>query len=132
MVKRAGRIVKHQKTRVIDTGRDHKGESSPYWDWVRNQQDGRVDNAGAELWEPDQANPDRLPENPHQSPFPVESGLYSVGEVSKLLSGQQRKCFDLYVQEGKSEKEIAEILGCGYATVRTHLQRVRERFKLYV
>lgn len=130
--KRGGRIVKHQKTRVIQTDKNYSGERSPYWDYAHEHSEnspGVHASDHQEFLEPVQANPDSLPES--ASIFPQESGL-SVGDISKQLSGQQRKVFELYVQEGKSEKEIAVLLGISYNTVRTYLARVRERFKFYV
>jgi RNA polymerase sigma factor (sigma-70 family) len=124
--KRAPRIVKHQHTRVIETGRNYSGEASPYWDWVRDHQPSDSDGNPKE---PAQGNPDILPEGTY--PTPQESGI-SVGDITRMLSGMQRKVFELYVQRGKSEREIANRLEISIGTVRTHLQRVREKYNHWV
>ncbi|SRR5258708_2243454 len=115
------RLVKIQHTRVIETGKDC-GESSPYWNWVNN-------NPAEGSYESPLANPDQLTDSANV--FPQESHHYSVGDISRKLSGQQKKVFELYVNEGLDEREIAKILKIGYNTVRTHLRRVRERFQNY-
>ena len=125
-MKRQPRIVKHQRTKVLENQKDYSGEQSPYWRWVEQNQPHDDDGIPQE---PVQANPDSLPES--AQPFPRDSG-YSVGDISRQLSGQQKKVFELYVQEGKSEKEIGIILKIGEKTVRTYLQRVRDKFKYYV
>lgn len=127
MTKRGGRIIKHQKTRVIETGKNYSGEKSPYWDWVANH----AESSGSsnEFMEPAQANPDRISSD-NFTPFTQESGI-SVGDISRKLSGQQKKVFEMYVQEGKSEEDISKVLRLSVNTVRTYLRRIREKYKYY-
>lgn len=126
MKKRNPRIVKHQKTRVIQTNKDYSGESSPYLDWLDSQ---GIDEDG-DRREPAQANPDILSAD---SRTPLTQSLpISVGDISRQLSGQQKKVFELYVQEGLKEREIASILGITPGTVHTYLDRIRQKFKYYV
>ncbi len=120
------RIVKHQKTHVIKARGNFSGEASPYWQWVEKHGHPYADGNPQEFA---QANPDTLPESAQT--FPQESGL-SVGDISKQLPKMQRRVFELYVQGGKSEEEIATILNIGKTTVYTHLQRIRDKYKFYV
>lgn len=126
MRKRNPRIVKHQKTRVIQTNKDYSGESSPYLDWLDSQS---MDEDGNRR-EPAQANPDVLSSD-IRTPL-AQSLPISVGDISRQLSGQQKKVFELYVQEGLNEKEIAAILAITVGTVRTYLDRIRQKFRHYV
>lgn len=116
------RLTKVQHTHVTETGRDC-GENSPYRQWISDH--GYTDNPDG-LREPALANPDMLTDSLNM--FPQESGKYSVGDISRKLSGMQKKVFELFVNEGFDEKEIATILGIKKSTVRTHLFRVRVRF----
>lgn len=118
------RGMEYQRLRVIDTGKDC-GEGSPYRKWV-------ADNSpsGDESFEGAIANPDMLTDSTNV--YPQETKHYSVGDISRQLSGQQKRVFELYVNEGLSEKDIAAVLEIGINTVRTHLRRVRDRFKHYM
>jgi len=112
------RLVKIQHTRVIDT--KDCGESSPYRQWV--EEHGFFDDS-----EVAQANPDTLTDA--QSFYPVREPQFSVGDISRKLSGMQLKVFELYVNEMRDEKEIAAMLNIKFSTVRTHLMRIRKRFR---
>lgn len=55
--------------------------------------------------------------------------LSFVWEVVKRLPAAYREALHLFYYEGYSTKEIADILQCKEATVRSHLQRGRDRLK---
>ena len=55
--------------------------------------------------------------------------LSFVWEAVKRLPAAYREALHLFYYEGYSTKEIADILQCKEATVRSHLQRGRDRLK---
>src|SRR5712672_727709 len=130
-MKRKREFVQWQDVKVLQTKRIQSGESSPYWEWIRDHESISSSHGpdSVDMNEPAQGNPDILPEQRTQ--FHQETRI-SVGDISKKLSGQQLKVFEMYVQEGKSIRDIAIVLGIGKRTVETYLSRIRERFKYFV
>jgi RNA polymerase sigma factor (sigma-70 family) len=53
-----------------------------------------------------------------------------VADRFQSLSDREREVFQL-VAEGRSNKEIAELLGIGVTTVETHRSRVLEKLDLH-
>jgi RNA polymerase sigma factor (sigma-70 family) len=127
--KRGKRTVKYQQTNVIDVGKDC-GEGSPYWNWIHENQERVGVGEHQEIMEPFLANPDRLADS--FSPFEQESGKISVGDLSLRLPKMQQRVFDLYIQEGKGENDIAKILQISVGTVRNYLARIRKKLRKVV
>lgn len=128
-----GRFINWQKTRVIET-KDHKGEHSPYWDWLekRTNIDGDRGNSGAmELIEPARANPDTLPMEEEQNTLTQDIMREVLREVK--LSKNERLTLQAFSLPNATEEGIAEKLGCSRRSIRIYLQRAQKKCeKLFV
>jgi RNA polymerase sigma-70 factor, ECF subfamily len=67
---------------------------------------------------------------PAEPPWPAPPVVLDDPELAAAITtlpGNQRAAIVLYYLEDRSTGEVAELLGCGEATVRVHLRRARAR-----
>jgi RNA polymerase sigma factor (sigma-70 family) len=114
---------KRQKIKVLEVKKDSSfTEQSSYWDDVYNHGNGETAR------EHPLANPDSLPEVESTEPSTPQ---LLMGEAVEHLQGRQRECYLLTMREGKSFKEVAEILGIGKGRVQQYRERAIKFIEAY-
>lgn len=125
---------KRKPIREINTGKNHSGEQSPYWNFMaaitqkHSQGDGTND-----IMEDPLANPDSLSEEDslYNRPLTEVGKLQkqAVEETIEKLSARERTVFDLCADQNVTLEAAAEQMGVTLATVQTLLTRVRNKMK---
>lgn len=113
--------------REVDTGKNHSGESSPYWNFLETKR--RTD---AETWGEENvfANPDLMSEDDslYHRPLSAEGELQLqiIQDVTKELSIPQQRVLYLCGQLGMSQTEAAKELKVSHQAVNEVLRRVQQ------
>jgi len=55
-----------------------------------------------------------------------------IEEALKTLSKKQRECFELVVEDGHTERDAAKILGIAKTSLHVHLERAKEKIKIFL
>jgi DNA-directed RNA polymerase specialized sigma24 family protein len=113
--------VKIQKLKEV-SGKEHPGEHSPYWDYVRTHESIASSHGpnGVDMNERPEANPDVLPETEVAAPSTPQ---LLMGEAVQHLQGRQREVYLLTMREGKSLAEAAEVLGIEKGSAQKYKER---------
>lgn len=115
-MKKRKRLIKWQRIKEVDSRA--VGEKSPYWDWVHSH-----GFNGEDYTELPIANPDVLAG--HED-LDADHTYMIISRLHELLSDRERQITDL-LSEGKSEREIVEIIQIPRQNLQTYKQRIRKK-----
>lgn len=120
-----------KKIDVVESKKDYRGETSPYWESVQERKSRSYDD---KFHEDPAANPDMLGED-YRFDESISEGQQDqvelISDALDILTEKQRQVVELCGYNGSSINEAARQLQLDVKTVYEHLEAARRKIKKY-